>query len=110
MSQIKIYEYRVWEKRHWGGHITRWSPIFATSDLEALEVVKTRVDQDALTANESISTDAAPLDRIRALAGYARQDAGVHVYDFCPNCDEPYAIRGTTSIAESHQCVAADGD
>ncbi len=108
MTQIKIYEYRVWEKRHWGGHITRWSPIFATDDEEALEVVKARVGQDALTANAGMSPDVAPLDKIRALTAYGKQDAGVHVYDFCPTCDEPYIVRGTAPVAEPHQCAAAD--
>ena len=104
---MNIYEYRVWEKRHWGGHITRWTPIFATDDAEALEVVKTRVDQDALAANADIPDSVDPLDQIRAFAGYARQDAGVHVYDFCPDCGEPYAVKATTQL-EPHSCAAAN--
>ena len=96
---MKIYEYRVWEKKVWGGHITRWSPIFATSDSNALEVVKTRVEQDALTANSDIPKQTPPLEQIRSIAMYGRQDAGVHVYDFCPICDEPFAVN------ESHQCA-----
>lgn len=106
---MDIYEYRIWEKRHWGGHITHWIPIFATSDSEALEVVKTRVDQDALIANANISSSVPPLDRIRTFAAHGRLDAGVYVYDFCPNCNEPYIVRATTPVAETHQCsVAAD--
>ena len=100
---MNIYEYRVWEKRHWGGHITRWTPIFATDDAEALEVVKTRVDQDALVANANMPASVDPLDQIRAFAGYGRQDAGVHVYDFCADCGEPYIIKGNTYI-EPHRC------
>ncbi|MXX54064.1 MAG: hypothetical protein F4Z35_09170 [Dehalococcoidia bacterium] len=107
---MDIYEYRIWERRYWRGHITHWVPIFATSDLEALEVVKTRVDQDALIANADIPSSVPPLDQIRTFAAYGRQDAGVYVYDFCPDCSEPYAVRGTSPVAESHQCaVAADG-
>ena len=105
---MNIYEYRVWEKRRWGGHITLWSPIFATDDAEALEVVKTRVDQESLIANANMPDSVGPLDQIRAFVGYGRQDAGVHVCDFCPICDEPYVVRGTTTIAEPHQCAAAD--
>ncbi len=105
---MKIYEYRVWEKRSRGGHVTRWTPVFATDDAEALEVVKTRVDQDALVAYAEMPASVSPLDQIRAIAGYGRREAGVHVYDFCPNCDEPYVVRGTSQI-ESHQCAAEDG-
>ena len=99
---MKIYEYRVWEKKVWGGHITRWSPIFATSDMEALEVVKSRVGQDSLTANSEIPEETHPLEQIRAFAGYGRQGAGVHVYDFCPICDEAFAV----NTSDSHQCAA----
>ena len=107
---MQIYEYRVWEKRHWGGHITRWSPIFAASDSEALEVVKTRVDQDALIAYANMPPSAGPLDQIRALAAYGRQDAGVHVCDFCPTCGDPYVVRATTPLAEPHRCSSAAAD
>ena len=107
---MDIYEYRIWEKRYWGGHITHWTPIFATGDSEALEVVKTRVDRDALIANENTPPDVTPLDRIRALVAHGRNDAGVHIYDFCPDCGKTYIVRATTQVSESHQCsAAADG-
>ncbi len=102
---MKIYEYRVWEKKTWGGHVTRWSPIFATDDMEALEVVKTRVGHDSLIANSGISEDLHPLDQIRAFAGYGRHGAGVHVYDFCPICDESFSV-GDSASSESHLCAA----
>ncbi len=105
---MDIYEYRIWEKRYWGGHITHWTPIFAINDSEALEVVKTRVDRDALIANADIPPSVAPLDQIRAFAAHGRLDAGVHVYDFCQNCSEPYSVRGTTPPVGSHQCAASD--
>lgn len=104
---MDIFEYRVWEKRHWGGHITHWTPIFATSDSEALEVVKARVDWDALVANADMPLSVTPLDQIRTFAAYGRQDAGVYVYDFCPSCNEPYIVRATAPVVESHQCAAA---
>ena len=81
---MDIYEYRIWERRHWNGHITHWSPIFAISDSEALEVVKTRVEWDALIANADTPPDVDPLDQIRSLAAHGRMDAGVYVYDHCP--------------------------
>ncbi len=105
---MDIYEYRIWERRHWNGHITHWTPIFATNDSEALEVVKTRVDWDALIAYEDTPQEAPHLEQIRALAAYGRMDAGVFVYDFCPDCSEPHIVRSTTPVADSHQCAAAD--
>ena len=105
---MDIFEYRIWERRHWGGHITHWIPIFATSDEEALEVVKTRVDRDALIANADLPPSEDTLDQIRTFAAHGRMDAGVYVYDYCPNCSEPYIVRATTPVTESHQCPAAD--
>lgn len=104
---MDIYEYRIWERRHWNGHITHWSPIFAISDSEALEVVKTRVEWDALIANADTPPDVDPLDQIRSLAAHGRMDAGVYVYDHCPHCNESHAVRATTPLAETHQCSAA---
>ncbi len=104
---MDIYEYRIWERRHWGGHITHWIPIFATSDSEALEVVKTRVDQDALIANADLPPTDDALDQIRTYAAHGRMDAGVYVYDHCPSCNEQYIVRATTPVAETHQCYAA---
>ena len=105
---MDIYEYRIWERRHWNGHITHWTPIFAISDLEALEVVKTRVDWESLIANADTPPDVPPLDQIRTLAAHGRMDAGVFVYDFCPDCNEPCIVRATTPVPESHQCAVAD--
>ena len=42
-----------------------------------------------------------------ALVAYGRMGAGVFVYDFCPDCSEPFAVRGTMPMAEAHQCAVS---